>query len=191
MSFLIILIEVDMKEITTLVLIGFALSADAFSVALSVGAMYQKKGQQLLLAVLVGLAHFFMPMLGLYIGTNVISKAFLNSNIVISVILLFLAIELLLDIKKDEKPKLIFNIIGVFFFVMSVSLDSFSTGLGLYAITYNYILAGTLFAIISMTLTYCGLYLGKTTKEKYGNIANVFGAIILFTLAIVYLINGI
>ena len=48
--------------------IGISLSMDAFTLSLSIGTTSPKKKNQLLLSILIGSFHFFMPIIGNKIG---------------------------------------------------------------------------------------------------------------------------
>ena len=69
-----------------------------------------------------------------------------------------------------------------------VSLDSFSLGLGLKAITSNIYLAMSVFALCSFLFTYAGVVVGKFANKLLGIYANIIGAIILFIIGLCHLI---
>ena len=75
----------------------------------------------------------------------------------------------------------------MFVFALGVSLDSFSLGLGLKAITSNIYLAMSIFAICSSLFTYLGVIVGKFASKLLGIYANIIGAIILFVLGLMHL----
>jgi len=79
------------------------------------------------------------------------------------------------------------NTFQAFLFGLSVSIDSFSVGIGLGAGEENVFLSGIIFSICSATFTYLGLSLGKKLTIKYGKIANVIGSILLLILGIQHL----
>lgn len=60
-----------------------------------------------------------------------------------------------------KKEKFNLSLIGMFVFAFGVSLDSFSLGLGLKAITSNIYLAMSVFAICSALFTYFGVVVGR------------------------------
>ena len=109
--------------------IGIALSMDAFSIALSIGTNNLSKKSICLTITLVGLMHFIMPQLGLMLGNQVYNFININPKFIISVILYYLIIVMYFD--KSSKNVNIESFINIFLFAFSVSIDSFSVGIGL------------------------------------------------------------
>ena len=70
-----------MKEILNILLIGVALSMDTFSLSLGVGTYNLEKRKSLQLAILVGIMHFIMPLLGNVVGEKIMHFFELNSNL--------------------------------------------------------------------------------------------------------------
>lgn len=171
----------------SLFIIGISLSMDTFSICLSIGTFNINKRKVIFLCVLVGLMHFFMPLFGSVLGTKIITFLDINVNFLLGLILLFIGIEMLIDlIKKDEKT-FDMNIISMFLIAISVSLDSFSTGLGLSAITNDVILSGIIFSMCAASFTFLGLLIGKYSSEKLGVYANIFGIILLIVLGLMHI----
>ena len=108
--------------------------------------------------------------------------------IILGIILIFIAIQIVVDIIKKEEEKFNLSLLGMLLFAFGVSLDSFSVGLGIKAITDNIYLAMSLFAVCSFIFTYGGLIIGKYASKLLGTYANIIGAIILFILGIIHII---
>ena len=92
-----------------------------------------------------------------------------------------------LEIIKGEIKELKIKLIYLLMFALSVSLDSFSTGIGLEAITNNYLLASIIFSVTSFSFTYLGLILGKYSSKILGNYAKILGIVLLSIIGIVNL----
>ena len=177
-----------MKEILNILLIGIALSMDTFSLSLGVGTYNLEKKKCLTLSLLVGLMHFIMPLLGNVVGDKIMHFFELNSNLFLGCILLFIAGNLLIDmLKKEEDTTIDLSFFGMLLFAFGVSIDAFSTGLALTAITTNKLLAMLLFSITSFTFTYVGLNIGKYVSEKLGNNASILGFLLLVALGIFHI----
>ena len=88
-----------------------------------------------------------------------------------------------------EDVVLVVVVFAAGFFAFGVSIDAFSTGLGLSAITNTKIVAMTIFSLISFAFTWFGLLVGKKAREKLGKKANIFGLILLVYLGIHHLVN--
>ena len=62
-----------MSSFLTILLIAISLSMDAFSLALVYGLLIYSKKRKLLLSIIVGIYHFFMPLIGMLFG-NILGK---------------------------------------------------------------------------------------------------------------------
>lgn len=176
-----------MKEWITLILIAIALSMDTFSLSLGIGSIQITRKKTIFFSTLVGCMHFIMPLLGNFLGSKIVSFFTINSNFLLGIILIYLAITMFINLlKKEEAPKNI-NVITMFLLAIGVSIDSFSTGLGLSAITNNLLLSVIIFSITSASFTYLGLIIGKYATKILGTYANILGMILLFVLGILYL----
>lgn len=171
-------------EILRYFIVGIGLSMDAFSLSILYGIFLEKR--QLLLSSMVGIFHFFMPLLGSMIGSFYIAKYLSHPNYLVGFIFLLLSLEMLWSIKKDEKLSLDSSIIHILGFAFTVSLDSFSIGIGFGANHENIILSGLIFTFCSFIFTYIGLTFGKRLQKSFGKKANLFGCILLFLLSIFY-----
>ena len=170
-------------EITTIILIALSLSVDAFSLALAY-SLINKEQKYFYISLLVGLFHFFMPLLGQNIGKIFINKIPINPNIIISIIFFLILIEMLKSL-KEKKEAFEFNLINGILFAFFVSLDSFSIGIGIKLITNKIITSCIIFSIFSFILTYTGFIIGNYFSKKIGEISKIFG-ILLLTFLIVY-----
>lgn len=176
-----------MEYFSILLLIAIGLSMDAFSLALGYGTLEFKNKKNLKISTIVGIFHFFMPLLGLFLGSFIVNLLKISPNFIMGVILLFISLEMLIELIKREKSRLSTSLIGLILFSLSVSLDSFSTGIGLKAITNNYLLSSFTFCFVSFSFTYIGLILGKYSTKYLGNYARILGIILLSIIAIVNL----
>ena len=176
-----------MSIIVSLFLIGISLSMDTFSICLSIGTFNISKQKIIFLSVLVGIMHFFMPLFGNILGNKIITFLNINCDFLLGVILLFIGIEMTIDLIKKEDKYFNLNLLNMFLVSISVSLDSFSTGLGLQAITSDIILAGVIFSLCAGSFTFMGLIIGKYSTEKLGIYGNVFGIVLLFILSFLHI----
>lgn len=178
-----------MRELFNILLIAVALSMDTFSLSLGLGTYNLPKDKILKISITVGIMHFLMPFLGDMIGDKIVSFFSLNHNFFLGCILLFIAGNLLLEIRKEEKINLDLSLVGIFLFAFGVSIDAFSTGLGLSAITQNKMQAMLIFSIVSFIFTWIGLHIGKIASERLGKKASILGLILLIYLGITHLLK--
>ena len=172
-----------MSSFITILLIGISLSMDAFSLSLAYGMIGMNNRDKLSLSTIVGIYHFFMPLIGLSLALLISNFKFINFNIIAIIILIYIGIDLILSNFK-EKTTVKNNYL---LFGLSVSIDSLSLGIGLKAITNNYLLAAIVFSICSFMFTYLGLMLGNTIAKKLEAYSRLFGGIMLIIIAIIML----
>ena len=153
---------------------------DAFTLALSYGINKISKKSIIITAVTVGLFHFFMPLLGNFIGVPLFEYTIIKPRIVLFVVFLILSIDMFIHFFEEEPKVRPLNVIGIMFFAFSVSFDSFSVGIGMRYLYGNVLLSVSLFCIISFLFTLLGFFLGKSLSEKIGKYAFLIGSIVLF-----------
>lgn len=174
-------------HIMMIVMIAVSLSMDAFSLALAYGTLNLERKDIRLLSIIVGIYHFFMPLLGLLIGSFLLKIIRINPDIIVFLVLVFIGIQMLIESFKKEDTVNYMNKWELLLFGFAVSLDSFSVGIGLKAITGHYILCSLIFSFTSFFFTYLGLRLGKTLNLIFGKISTFMGGLVLIILGLVYL----
>lgn len=176
-----------MNTFFSTLLIGISLSMDAFSLSILYGTSNTRKKDKLLLAFIVGLYHFFMPLIGVFFGTVISKYLVFNFNILVSVIFFTIGLEMIISNFKEKQERIVFNIIGMIIFGLSVSIDSLSVGIGLKVINSNYLECSIIFSIVSFLFTYLGLNFGNKLSKTFGKISVYFGGFLILILSIFYL----
>lgn len=171
----------------TVFLVALGLSMDTFSLSLSYGMLNIDKKTILKISISVGLFHFFMPLLGNFLGELVLGIIKTSEDLIIGIIFFILTVELTYSLFKKEEVTPIKNNIEIIIFSFLVSIDSFSTGIGLDALHLPHLLISLVFMITSFTFTLIGLTLGRKLHNKIGKKAEMLGIIILFLLSIYYI----
>jgi len=177
-----------LNHIISIILIGIALSMDTFSLSLGIGTFNVSNKKALTLSFIVGIMHFIMPLIGTILGDKLIQIFELKTDILLGIILIFIAINMFVDLIKHQEETFNLSLLGIILFAFGVSLDSFSVGLGMKAITSNIYLAMIMFAVCSSLFTYLGVFVGKCANKLLGTYANIIGVIILFILGLFHLI---
>lgn len=170
------------------VLIGVSLSMDAFSLALLYGTIGTKWKDKLLLSGVVGIFHFFMPLIGEAIG-NSISHTFSSSmNFITLVIFCLIGVQMLgFDNKdSDDSIRVLNSWYAYLLFGFSVSIDSLTVGLGISGINNNFFAVSLIFCFCSFLFTFLGLNLGNFLSNRFGVIATKIGGGLLILLGIFY-----
>jgi len=170
----------------TCLLIGISLSMDAFSLALVYGTYGMSKKNEVLLSIVVGVFHFFMPLLGLFFGKMLMKFFIFDLNLVVGIIFGIIGIEMILSSIREEEVKVLVHWLGFLLFGLSVSIDSFTTGIGLSAISSNYVGVAVMFMLVSGIFTYLGLHMGNKLSSCFGKYATIAGGIVMILFAISY-----
>lgn len=175
-----------MNNLLTTILIGIGLSMDAFSLSFSYGTLNINKKDRIILSSIVGLFHFFMPLLGLFVGNIILKYLIVDLDILLAIIISLIGIEMTISSFKREDNNLLISLLSFILFGFSVSIDSFSVGIGLKGINNNYYEVSLIFSLCSFIFTYIGLMLGTKLNELVGKYAKTIGGIILIGLGFYY-----
>lgn len=175
-------------QICIILMIAVSLSMDAFSLSLAYGTLGITKKEISKLSFIVGLYHFFMPLFGYYLGRILLNIIPINPDFIVFIVLSFVGIEMIVESIKDENIAKKNNFIDLLLFGLAVSMDSFSIGIGLNAISHKKILCALTFSLTSSLFTYLGLNLGKKINQLIGKISTTIGGIVLIIIGIIYLL---
>ena len=173
-------------HIIIVITIAISLSMDAFSLSLLYGTLNLEKKFIWKLSLIVSIYHFFMPILGQLFGKVIFSILPINPNFIVSIILCVIGIQMIIESLKEEKEVSVLNLLELLVFGFAVSIDSFSVGIGLSAISSHIIYCSSTFALCSGFFTYLGLKLGKKLNTIFGLLAPISGGIVLIILGIIY-----
>ena len=172
----------------TVFIVAISLSMDAFSLSLIYGTLNVSLAMMRRTSIVVGIFHFFMPLLGYLFGDLLSFFLSFNADFFVGIIFIVLAIQMFASLWKTEDVDLLTGLLSYFLFGFTVSVDSFSVGIGIGSLRGNIFVPCLVFSIVSFLFTYLGLRLGKRLALKFGRIATVFGSIMLFCLGFYYIL---
>ena len=175
-------------QIFIILMIAVSLSMDAFSLSLAYGTLGITKKEISKLSLIVCFYHFFMPLFGYYLGRILLNIIPINPDFIVFIVLSFVGIEMIVESIKDENVVKKTKIIDLLLFGLAVSMDSFSIGIGLNAISHKKILCALTFSVTSYIFTYLGLHLGKKINQWIGKISTIVGGVVLIAIGIIYLL---
>lgn len=174
-------------QIVLLIIIAVSLSMDAFSLSLAYGTLNLYKKDIFTLSTIVGIYHFFMPLVGLIIGSTILKFIKIDPDIIVFIVLTFIGIEMIFEsFKKENKVKQM-HLLEMIIFGFAVSIDSFSVGIGLKVMHISPLICSFIFSIFSFLFTYIGLLFGKKISSIIGKVATLLGGITLIVIGIMYL----
>lgn len=169
-----------------IVIISISLSMDAFSLALAYGTFQLPKRDIWLLSIIVGVYHFFMPLLGLFVG-KIVLQFIKNPDIIVFLVLSVIGVQMIFESFKKEDMLHYMRFSELLLFGLAVSIDSFSAGIGLTSISNHYVVCSLFFSLFSFFFTHLGLSLGTRIHHIFGKISTFIGGIVLVLLGILYI----
>jgi len=171
----------------TILIVAISLSMDAFSLSLIYGTLNISSHIIKIVSSTVGVFHLFMPLFGYLFGDFLASLLVFNPNMLVGIIFLYLAIQMFVSVFRREDVEMFGGFLSYFLFGFTVSVDSFSVGIGLGSLDTPILYPCIVFSLASFLFTYFGLKLGKKLTLKFGKISTVLGSIVLFVLGISYI----
>lgn len=196
--------------ILKIILLGIALSMDAFAVSITDGLTYTdiNRKKSFFIAGVFGVMQALMPLLGYFlveivsiiVGETGGAEAGKVMSVVVAwiafILLLFIGGKMLIEgIKEinkpaEEKEPKTFSFKEVIYFGFATAIDALGTGVALHSgLSTNYTiwLHVSIIMVITFAISLIGLFLGnkieKLFKGKY-EITEIIGGIILICLAI-------
>ena len=168
-------------SISEIVLIGIALSMDAFAVCIASSMVYTNMTglRKLSMPILFGLFQGIMPILGFFLGSLFASFIEKWSGPISLLILGIIGINMIREgLAKDEETepkKLTLWILLVHAFAVGVSFAANSA---------NIWQSAPIIAVTTFVLSLIALFVGTKAGEKLGDKAEILGGIILIIIGI-------
>lgn len=195
--------------IIQIVLLGIALSMDAFAISVTYGLVYQdvNKKRAVFIALVFGIMQGLMPLIGYWLVElveTIVKGASQDAGKIMALIVTWVAFALLLFIggkmlfegikelkeKNEEKEPKVFSIKEVLFFGVATSIDALGSGVALHSgLSDN----GTVFLHVSIiicitfVISLIGVLLGNKIEKLFKGkteITSIIGGCILILLAI-------
>ncbi|MFD1362021.1 manganese efflux pump MntP [Lentibacillus salinarum] len=167
-------------EIVSLIFMAVALGMDAFSVSLGMGMQKVRLKRIAMVGGVVGLFHIMMPFAGILLGQAISEQIGQYATLSGGLLLFGIGAQMIFSAFNHESKQLAQPVgIGLIFFAISVSLDSFSVGLSLGLSEVKTVIALLLFGAASTILTWIGMLLGKKMHGLLGVYSEILGGSIL------------
>lgn len=195
--------------IIQIILLGLALSMDAFAVSVTDGLIYQdiNKKKIFFIALVFGFMQGLMPLIGYWlveIVELIVTGAGNNAGNIMALVVTWVAfglliliggkmiIEGIISIRKpnEEKEPKQFSVKEVLLFGLATSIDAMAAGVALHADLSNNAtvwLHVSIITVITFGICLIGLFLGKTVVKLFKGkteITTIIGGSILVLLAI-------
>ena len=172
---------------------------DCFAVAIGAGFANKniKLKKYLLVALIFGIAHFIMPLIGWLIGDSF--KIYIESidHWVAFSLLLFIGSKMLYESFKNNNNKSFSmdKISVVLLLTLATSIDALIIGMSLAFLGFHLILSAGVISFFAFLISFIGFIVGKRFGIYFGKKAEIIGGIILiiigFKILFDHLLNNI
>lgn len=181
-----------------IILLGVALSADAFAVTISNTFVYasESKRRLVLMPVTFGLFQGLMPLLGYFVGGLAAEAIERYAGIITLVILGIVGgnmiregAEALLHPGEDEAEHAgpvakRLTMVTILAQAFATAIDAFAVGVSLRAQAVNIVVAASIIALTTFVLCLVALAMGRKLGEVLGDRAQVAGGIVLVLIGL-------
>lgn len=177
-------------QLLELGLIAVALGCDAFAVGMGVGAKSCQPRQVFRLSFHFGLFQFIMPLLGWFLGQNLIGVASKWGPWIAFILLFFIGAKMvresLPNTKAEEHKECIDPTRGMSLVVLSLatSIDALGVGFSMGLLGSGLLFPAAWIGITAATMTWAAMKLGNRLSERFGKWMELAGGIILMAIAV-------
>lgn len=175
--------------LTETLFLSISLALDAFAVSLSTGALIKTRTWRdyFRIPFHFGLFQFLMPVIGWYLGSTVEPLIADVDHWIAFLLLVIIGGKMIKTAFSKEKELLNSDPSrGIKLIILSVatSIDALAVGFSLALLRYNIWYPSILIGIITAALSLIGLFVGNRLGNKFGNIVEVCGGVILISIGI-------
>ena len=170
-------------------LIALALSMDAFSVAIGLGAAGRKltSGAVLRLAAAFGIFQFVMPIIGWLLGKTVVSYISDYDHWIAFALLTIVGIHMIKEyFDKDEKERTKDPTKGWSLLILSIatSIDALAVGVSFAVLNTKIYYPSAVIGIVCFIITALGMIFGQKLSKMLGKKAVLVGGLVLIGIGI-------
>ncbi len=186
----------DIMGIPEIIMLGLALSMDAFAVTISNAFAFPKlsRTRQASMPIAFGVFQFLMPLVGYLLGQLVSEIITQYAGIVTFVILGFIGGKMIWDAfhedeSEEEAPaKNTLTLPVLLFQAVATSIDALAVGVSFAALEVNMLLAVSLIGITTALTCTVALLIGKRFGHALGSKATIVGGVVLILIGLKSLI---
>lgn len=191
-------------ELFTVFVVAAALGTDAFSMAVGVGAGGIRRREAVIISLLVGVFHVFMPLTGLYLGFYFGRLMDQIAATIGALVLAAIGLQMLREgyrkvfrksgnsavfkLLNFRNPEAGFRVTSGFWpliiLAFGVSIDALSAGFGLGALRASLSLTVIVMGVVAGVMTAVGLFFGRRVEGLLGEKAQMVGGIILVAIGV-------
>lgn len=166
-----------------IIALAFALAADALAVALIQGARFRPGWRQVCaLALVFGVLQGLMPLIGLALGSVAFGYATQAAPWIAFGLLVWIGLQMILAASAHDGPVARLNGATLLMAGLATSIDALAAGISLPSLTSAPAVACAVIAFVTFLLSALGVKLGAIVGDRFGNVAEICGGIILIVL---------
>jgi putative Mn2+ efflux pump MntP len=182
-----------MQEFLFILLLAVGLGMDAFSVAISAGAISPKFSWDSVfrLSLSFGLFQFFMPIAGWYTGQTIHTMISRYDHWVAFGLLAYVGGKMIWEGLREESMEYIDPTRGMTLLILSIatSIDALAVGLSLAFLNVPILFPSVVIGMVAFAMTGCGMYFGKQIAKYVGRKVEILGGLILLGIGLKILIE--
>lgn len=180
-------------SILELVVLGLALSMDAFAVTLSnlIACPQLSRPKKLALPLVFGLFQGLMPLIGYFVGSLATDFIDTFAGPIALILLGFIGGKMIVESiasmrqhKRVEAQQVHLSFPSILLQGIATSIDALIVGVSLLAMGANIALASSLIALTTFVCCLVALVLGKKLGELLGDKAQIIGGVVLVCIGI-------
>ena len=184
-------------DIWTILLTGFGLSMDAFSVSVTDGILLKKPTilQASKIALFFGFFQFLMPYIGYLLASNFSQYITAFDHWIAFVLLAFIGGKMLYEAitekDEDEEIKNPLSLATLTILAIATSIDALAVGVTFATITmpFSVLFASALIGIMTFFICIAGVFAGSRFGKLLGNKAEIVGGLVLIFIGVKILIE--
>jgi len=181
-------------SLITVFLVAVGLGIDAFSVAIGIGAVNNKKswGPALRLAIAFGLFQFIMPIIGWLAGLTVVEIIESFDHWIAFGLLALVGGKMIREgLEKESAQEREDQTRGWSLLMLSVatSIDALAVGFSFSVLKNPILLPAVMIGIVCFLMTVTGMIFGKVLAKLFGKKVEIFGGLVLIAIGVKILID--
>lgn len=180
-------------SILTFFIIAVALGVDSLVALFAIGASGNCQSKKIFfrLSLIIGLFHFFMPLIGSFFSSLLIDYISTYAVYLSAAIFALLGFKMIKEGFVSEPPQIVINLSKAILLSYALSIDALATGFSLTLIDGNFsiYLISLLFAVVAFMMSYIGYYIGRKCSNLNTKYSYVAGGLVLIGLALKNLLN--
>jgi putative Mn2+ efflux pump MntP len=181
-------------DLITIFILAVGLGVDAFSVAIGIGAINDKKSWApvLRLATAFGLFQFVMPIIGWLAGQTVVEIIASFDHWIAFALLALVGGKMIWEgFEKESDEKKADQTRGWPLFLLSIatSIDALAVGFSFSILKMPIVFPAVIIGIICFIMTTAGMIFGKVLAKLFGRKVEIFGGLVLIAIGIKILID--